>query len=808
MIKQIQPFIGEEEARAAYETILSTQLSEGPKTEEFEKRIREYTGYKYAIAVSNWTDGLILCIETMKRVHRKLFGRELHTIIIPDITFVASLNAAIFCGLKPIILDVDENFQLDPNRCESILRDYNVDCIMPVDLYGGCPDLEAFQMLSKKYNVSIIEDVAQAMGAKYNNRHLGAYCNNSIGGFSFYANKLITCFPPKTKIVTKKDKHRRIYTKSIEDLKVGDAVLSFNSKTSQKEYKKITRKFKRKINEKILSIKFDNGNRLDTTKNHPIYVVDKGWISADKLNIGDEVIQYNYFGLSSRINFLKNFNIFKGNTYEDIMGKERAKKRKQDHSNKIKKIHNTENNNYDKMYLKKDWRLAISKANKGKKRTKDQREKMSLRQKLLYEDYPELKTDISMKNKENWSNLTKKEKETRVTQLQTSFNSWWSRIKKDPVKYKEIMKLYSNRSKKMWKTSKILGSYEYYKKVFDYKINKINKSESKLFEIIEETCPKEFVFNGNCEKKLIINRKIPDFVNVNGKNKVIELFGQYWHKKIDEKNRIKLFKKHGYDCLIIWDNELKNTEIVKSKIRNFLYNPNTKIIKVISIEEKQYNGYVYNIEVEKNNNYFAQGILVHNCGEGGALVTNNEEMYSIANSIKQHGGKRGTFEHEMIGFNFRFDDIRASIAIEQLKKIDEILVKRQQLFNLYKEKITLDVFKFTDRQISSNSWFINVKCPEVLVDDQYVSASHFQRLLKEKGIETRRIFKPLHMQKCYQQYPDLFEYYNDGEHFCYDYVSTRLYDRYLSLPSHYLLTKQEVETVINTVNELGEKYGR
>ncbi len=190
MIKQIQPFIGKEEADAVYETIMSTQLSEGPKTAELEKQISDITGY-YSTAISNWTDGLILCIQTLIK-HRKL-GRP-SQIIIPNLTFVASVNSALFCGLKPVILDVDLNGQLDPNITEDCLKkNKDVEAIMLVDLYGSCPNFDAFNNLAKKYNVSIIEDAAQAFGTYYSGRHIGAYCDDSVGGFSFYANKQLTC---------------------------------------------------------------------------------------------------------------------------------------------------------------------------------------------------------------------------------------------------------------------------------------------------------------------------------------------------------------------------------------------------------------------------------------------------------------------------------------------------------------------------------------------------------------------------------------------------------------------------------------
>jgi perosamine synthetase len=199
MIHQIQPFLGEEEAKAAYDVVKSTWLTEGTKTTEYEEAIRKYTDYNCSLALSNWTDGLILCSETIKRYAAKFQKREIKTIIVPNLTFVASFNAPYFSGLRPFVLDVDKKSgQLDPNKCEDFLKKYTgkaksswpkIDAIMLVDLYGSCPDLDAFDQLAKKYDVFIIEDAAQALGVFYKGRHVGAYCINSVGGFSLYGNK-------------------------------------------------------------------------------------------------------------------------------------------------------------------------------------------------------------------------------------------------------------------------------------------------------------------------------------------------------------------------------------------------------------------------------------------------------------------------------------------------------------------------------------------------------------------------------------------------------------------------------------------
>ena len=93
-----------------------------------------------------------------------------------------------------------------------------------------------------------------------------------------------------------------------------------------------------------------------------------------------------------------------------------------------------------------------------------------------------------------------------------------------------------------------------------------NKLEKELIDLFKKyDLPYRFVGDG----KIIIHNKCPDFINCNGKKKIIELFGNYWHKPKEEKQRKKLFKKYGYETLIIWEHEMKNKIEVLDKIIKF-----------------------------------------------------------------------------------------------------------------------------------------------------------------------------------------------------------------------------------------------
>lgn len=94
-----------------------------------------------------------------------------------------------------------------------------------------------------------------------------------------------------------------------------------------------------------------------------------------------------------------------------------------------------------------------------------------------------------------------------------------------------------------------------------------NKTEMRLLDILQRILPNEYKYVGNFE--VVLDGKCPDFINCNGQKKLIELFGDYWHKKSEVKSRTNHFKKYGYKTLIIWERELKNLTKLNIKILNF-----------------------------------------------------------------------------------------------------------------------------------------------------------------------------------------------------------------------------------------------
>jgi very-short-patch-repair endonuclease len=118
---------------------------------------------------------------------------------------------------------------------------------------------------------------------------------------------------------------------------------------------------------------------------------------------------------------------------------------------------------------------------------------------------------------------------------------------------------------------------------------------------------KDWKFTGAGPKS--IAGKFPDFSN--GDHKIIEVFGDYWHTKEEEIERIKYFNDKGYDCLILWESQIdKDIDAVKNTVSEFVCN---KLSKVVSVERIPYTGLVYNLEVAEDNSYVTEFATVHNC---------------------------------------------------------------------------------------------------------------------------------------------------------------------------------------------------
>jgi very-short-patch-repair endonuclease len=129
----------------------------------------------------------------------------------------------------------------------------------------------------------------------------------------------------------------------------------------------------------------------------------------------------------------------------------------------------------------------------------------------------------------------------------------------------EACKAISERNKLLWQDSEYLARFQ--KAIY----SSPNNQEKELEIILQNAYPNQFGFNGDFRLGITLDRMIPDFVNINGKKQVIELFGEYWHQLSNEgEDRIERYNKLGWKCLIIWGKELKDTIALATKIQAFV----------------------------------------------------------------------------------------------------------------------------------------------------------------------------------------------------------------------------------------------
>lgn len=183
-INQMEPWLGVEERKAVNEYLKGGGwLTEFKKTREFEAAIAEYTGAKYVAVIPNGT--LALAVALMAGG----IGRD-DEVIVPDYTMIASANAVVLAGAKPVFVDVDPvDFNLDLSLARKAISK-RTKAIVYVSLNGRSAHIEEAVRLAKKHNLFLLEDAAQSLGSFHRGKHLGTF--GDAGILSFSPAKIIT----------------------------------------------------------------------------------------------------------------------------------------------------------------------------------------------------------------------------------------------------------------------------------------------------------------------------------------------------------------------------------------------------------------------------------------------------------------------------------------------------------------------------------------------------------------------------------------------------------------------------------------
>ncbi|MBR9832188.1 aminotransferase class V-fold PLP-dependent enzyme [bacterium] len=179
-----EPTLENRELEYLLDAFSSTWISSrGKYIDRFEEEFSSYCGVEYGVATSNGTVAIHLALLA-------LGIKEGDEVIVPDLTFAATINAVLYIKATPVIVDIDpDSWTICPKEIQKAITP-RTKAIIPVHVYGQPCDMDEIMRIAKDYDLKVIEDCAEAHGAEFNGRKVGSF--GDVSTFSFFANKIIT----------------------------------------------------------------------------------------------------------------------------------------------------------------------------------------------------------------------------------------------------------------------------------------------------------------------------------------------------------------------------------------------------------------------------------------------------------------------------------------------------------------------------------------------------------------------------------------------------------------------------------------
>ncbi|MFA5240269.1 MAG: aminotransferase class I/II-fold pyridoxal phosphate-dependent enzyme, partial [Phycisphaerae bacterium] len=198
----------------------------GPILTAFENKLAQYAGTKFAVGCSDGTIALVLSLIAAGI-------KKGDSVIVPVNTFIATANAVVHAGGTPEFVDCDkDSYLIDLNQAEAILKKGKTKFVIPVHLYGNPCPMKQIMDLAGKYNATVIEDNAQAIGASVDGRRTGSF--GAAAGISFYPAKNLGAFGQGGAVLTSDEKMSKIIRMYIEQGQGGERyyhdVIGYNAR--------------------------------------------------------------------------------------------------------------------------------------------------------------------------------------------------------------------------------------------------------------------------------------------------------------------------------------------------------------------------------------------------------------------------------------------------------------------------------------------------------------------------------------------------------------------------------------------------
>lgn len=183
MIPMSSAQVDETDVQAVLDVLRSGRLALGPQVVEFEQSMAEYVNVNHAVAVNSGTSALHLIVKALGIGP----GDE---VLVPSFTFAASVNAILYEGAIPVFVDIEPvTYNLDTQDLERKIT-ARTKAVMVVDVFGHPAEWDEIERIAEKYNLQIIDDSCEALGAEYKGRKIGGF--GDAAAFAFYPNKQIT----------------------------------------------------------------------------------------------------------------------------------------------------------------------------------------------------------------------------------------------------------------------------------------------------------------------------------------------------------------------------------------------------------------------------------------------------------------------------------------------------------------------------------------------------------------------------------------------------------------------------------------